>query len=98
MATTPYDPSEYLDTPEAREEYLLATLEECNGDPGAVLAALGVVARSIGMSEIAERIGVTRQGLYVGLSENGNPRWETVWKVADELGLELAFRAKASGE
>ena len=98
LKITPYDPADYLTTAEHRAEYLKASLEECDGDPSLVLVALGNIARSVGMAELAECVGMTRQGLYSGLSESGNPKWETVWKIADELGLELVFRAKASGE
>ena len=98
IKTTPYDPADYLLDTESRVEYLKAALAESEGDPTFVLVALGHIARGIGMTDLAERVGMTRQGLHVSLSENGNPTWGTVWKLADELGLEVTFRAKASGE
>ncbi|MEM9605399.1 MAG: addiction module antidote protein [Pseudomonadota bacterium] len=96
--TTPYDPSHFLIDSARRAEYLKAALAESEGDPRFVLVALGHIARSVGMTELADRTGMTRQGLHASLSETGNPKWETVWRIADELGLEVTFRAKASGE
>lgn len=96
--TTPFDAADYLSTPEDRADYLNAILYECDGDPAMVLSALGDIARSVGLSNLAERTGLTRQGLHKSLSPDGNPRWETVWRVADELGLEIIVRPKAAGE
>ena len=97
LETESFTAGQFLIDAETRAEYMKAALEECDGDPKRVLAALGVIARSLGLPELAERIGVTKQG-HTSLSENGNPRWETVWRVAEELGLQVTFQAKASGE
>ena len=56
---------------------------------------LGVIARSRNMSELARRVGMSRDGLYKALSDQGNPTWSTVLKVSDALGLKLTFRAVA---
>jgi len=84
-------PAEYLDTEEARHTYLEEALIEANGDPLEILRALGIVARAKGLPQIAEEIGVSKQGLYKSFSESGNPSWETVCKVAESLGLRLTF-------
>jgi probable addiction module antidote protein len=49
--TKPFDPAEYLDTPEAIAAYMTDALE--TGDPSFVADALGVIARARGMSEVA---------------------------------------------
>jgi probable addiction module antidote protein len=51
--------------------------------------ALGVVARSKGMTEIARRAGLGRQNLYKALSPEGRPGFATVLKVLRALGLKL---------
>lgn len=67
--------------------YLEAALED--GDPGVVAAALGDIARTKGMSEIAREAGLGRESLYKALSESGNPELSTVLRVVRALGLKL---------
>ncbi|RMG55918.1 MAG: putative addiction module antidote protein [Gammaproteobacteria bacterium] len=85
----PWDSAEYLQDVEDIREYLQACLEEAGDDPTFVAHALGVVARARGMSELARRTGLSREGLYKALSENGNPSLATVLKVLKALGLEI---------
>lgn len=59
------------------------------GDPAFIAAALGVVARAKGMTEMARQTGVTRESLYRALSTNGNPEFATVLRVIRALGLNL---------
>lgn len=47
------------------------------------------------MSELARRVGMSRDGLYKPLSEQGNPTWSTVLKVTEALGLRLTVEAVA---
>ena len=47
------------------------------------------------MSELARRVGMSREGLYKVLSDQSNPAWPTVLKVSYALGLKLTFRAIA---
>ena len=68
-------------------------MEIATEDPTAVPRALGVIARSGNMSELARRVGMSRDGLYKALSDQGNPTWSTVLKVSEALGLKLTFRA-----
>jgi len=85
--TKPFDPAEYLDTPEAIATYMTEALE--TGDPSFVADALGVIARARGMSEVAREAGVSRESLYRALSADGNPEFGTVLRVARALGLRL---------
>ena len=68
-------------------------MEIATEDPTAVPRALGVIARSGNMRELARRVGMSRDGLYKALSDQGNPTWSTVLKVSEALGLKLTFRA-----
>jgi probable addiction module antidote protein len=65
-------------------------------DPKHIASALGDVARSKGMSEIARKAKVGRQALYGALSENGNPTLETLVSVLNALGLELSVQKRAA--
>lgn len=88
VATRPYDAAEYLTTPDAIEEFLIAAFEE--NDPAFITHALGIVARATrGMSALAESTGITRAALYKALSGEGNPEFATVLKVAEALGFRL---------
>ena len=46
------------------------------------------------MSQVARDTGLSRESLYRALSENGNPSFGTVLKVARALGVRL--RAETS--
>ena len=85
--TRPYDASEYLESAEDMAAYLEAALE--NGEPAAVVKALGTIARARGMSQIARDTGLGRESLYKALSPEGNPEFATVLKVVRALGLKL---------
>jgi len=87
IETTPFDGAKYITEPEHVTELLNDALE--SGEAGYIAAALGVIARSEGMTKIAEKSGVKRQALYTALSENGNPTLETFTKVLSSLGLKL---------
>ena len=65
-------------------------------DPRHIASALGDVARSQGMTEIARKSGLGRQALYAALSDTGNPTLETLLAVLEALGLELSVRPRAA--
>jgi len=56
---------------------------------------LGVIARSGNVSELARRVGMSREGLYKALSAEGNPSFATIVKVAGALGLKIHFESVA---
>jgi probable addiction module antidote protein len=90
MSKTPtrsWDVAEHLETKEDMAPYLEAPLED--GDPTLVAAALGDMARSKGMTQIARETGIGRESLYKALSTEGNPEFSTVLKVLRSLGLKL---------
>ena len=41
------------------------------------------------MSQLAREVGMTREGLYKALSENGNPSFTTMMKIIHALGMRL---------
>ncbi|NJL22848.1 MAG: putative addiction module antidote protein [Leptolyngbyaceae cyanobacterium SM1_3_5] len=87
LATFPWDAAEHLETKEDIAAYLEAALEE--GDPALIVAILGDIARSKGMTQIARETGLGRESLYKALSTEGNPEFATVLKVLKALGLRL---------
>ena len=94
LKVIPFDPAQHLETEEDILYYLEAAME--GNDVKHIASALGDVARSKGMSEIARKAGLGRQALYNALSENGNPTLETLVAVLAALGLELTVQKRAA--
>ena len=94
LKTLPFDPANHLETEEDILYYLEAAME--GNDPKHIASALGDVARSQGMTEIARKTGLGRQALYTALSADGNPTLETLTTVLSALGLELTVQKKAA--
>lgn len=90
-----FDAADYLDGLGEVAAYLEIALEASAGDPTAVPRALGVIARSQNMSELARRVEMSRDGLYKALSEEGNPTWSTILKVTNALGLRFELHSVA---
>lgn len=90
-----FDAADYLEDLDDVAAYLQVALEESAEDPSAVPRALGVIARTQNMSELARRVGMSRDGLSKALSAQGNPTWSTVLKVSKALGITLSFHAVA---
>jgi probable addiction module antidote protein len=88
---TPYDAADYLSGIDDVAAYLEAAIDEAGDDPAVITQALGVIARSGNLSELARRTGMSREGLYKALSAEGNPTFATVMKVSHALGLRIHF-------
>ena len=80
-----FDATEYLDSEKAIAEYLTAMID--GGDPAMLAAALGDIARTRGMAEIAKASGLTREALYKALRPYAQPRFDTVSRVCAALGV-----------
>jgi probable addiction module antidote protein len=93
VKTVPYDVAEQLRSPEEMAAYLDAWLSEAPEDAAGIARALGDIARARGMSQVARDAGLSRESLYKALSENGNPSFATVLKVAKALGVRLHAEA-----
>jgi probable addiction module antidote protein len=95
--TSAYDVSEHLRNPEEMAAYLDAWLEEAPDDAAGIARALGDIARAKGMSQVAKDAGLSRESLYRALSDEGNPSFATVLKVAKALGVRFHAQAVAGG-
>jgi probable addiction module antidote protein len=91
LETTPFDAAKYITTPDGVIDLLNDALE--SGHVPYIANALGVIARSEGMTKLAAKTGVNRQALYTALSENGNPTLDTLLKVMAALGMRLKCEA-----
>jgi probable addiction module antidote protein len=90
LNSLPYDSADYLKTPKDISAYLQAAIDE--NDPEFFIYALSVAARSKGMSEISQQAGLGRESLYKSFGEGKHPRFETVYKVINALGLEFRLQ------
>ena len=88
-----WDAADHLRTTAQIAAYLEACMEEGGDDPAFIAAALGDIARSRGMSQLARATGLTREGLYKSLAPDGNPSLGTILKVMKALGLKLTPKA-----
>lgn len=86
-----FDASAYLDNEETIAEYLSAALED--SDPDVFLSAIGHVAKARGMSAIAQESGLGRESLYKAFAPGAKPRYETVQKVLNSLGVRINVSA-----
>lgn len=87
-----WDIQDHLKTQEDRQTYFEAALEEASDDPVYIAHVLGDIAKSYGMTKLAQETGLTREGLYKSFGKQGNPSFVTVSKVANALGLKLSFQ------
>lgn len=107
-ASAPFRAADYLHGDADIAGYLEAILED--GDARIVPVALRTVADAVGgMTRLAERTGLSRETLYRTLSDQGNPRLDTLAAILSAFGLRLAVapmppsakprsgRARASG-
>ncbi len=86
---TRWDVTEHLRDAEDARLYLEAAFEEDLGDGRLIRAALSDIARANNMSQLARQVGMSREGLYKALSENGNPNFNTMMKIIRVLGMRL---------
>ena len=90
LKTKKFDIINYLKTEKDIEEYLNVVLEE--KDYSYLPVALADIARARkAMAAAAKAAGVTRTNLYQSLSEEGNPSFDTVAKVALSLGYKITL-------
>lgn len=81
----------FHDRPDEIDDYLTEIFQDFaeDNDTGALLAALRVIARVRGISDIAQSTGMTRQGIQKALSVDGNPRLGNVISIMKAMGYYL---------
>lgn len=85
---TTFDAADYLDNEETIAEYITAALED--PDPDVFLAAVRDVARARGMAQLAKDAGLGRESLYKALTPGAKPRYDTLLKLLNALGVKLS--------
>ena len=90
MKTSKFDIADYLDSNEMIAEYLNVVLSE--GNDSDIITAIGHVAKSIGMTKIAQETGLSRPSLYKALSEGSKPQFDTILKVLKAIGGQIQIK------
>jgi probable addiction module antidote protein len=90
-----WDIIDSLTTEEEIAAYLEAALED--GDEEYLIHAINDVARARGMNELAAKMGVSREGLYKSLNGTTKPRFETIYRVLQALGLQMSIKSASKG-
>ncbi len=77
--------------PEEIDDFITIIFEEYaqDGDTASLLTSLRTISRVKGVSGIAEETGISRNGVQKALSENGNPRFESVNAIIHAMGYSL---------
>jgi probable addiction module antidote protein len=91
-----FDAARYLDDEESIAVYLTGILE--TNDAALLASALGDIARSRGMTEIAQAAGITREALYKALRPDSTPRFDTINRVCAALGVRLVAQSISAGK
>ena len=82
-----FDIADYLDNTEMITEYLNEVL--VYGSEADLLVAIGHIAKSIGMTKIAQESGLSRPSLYKALSDGSKPQFDTIIKILKAIGLQI---------
>lgn len=89
LGLTPFDAAHYLSDEEAIAEFLNASIEL--DDPAVLLNALATVARARSMTQLANDAGLGRESLYKALAPGAKPRYDTVMRLFNALGVGFKF-------
>ncbi|KIZ40190.1 MULTISPECIES: addiction module antidote protein [Rhodopseudomonas] len=87
-----FDAADYLDSPEMIAAYLNEAF--ASEDPALIAKAIGAVARAQGMTDVAEKAGLSRENLYRALGGDAKPEFATVLKVLHALGIDLVAQTR----
>lgn len=92
--TKPLDIHDFLHSDEEIAEYINEAYHDEN--PRMFLIALGNVVRSKGVSKVAQETGLGRESLYKVFSGSASPKWDTLKKLLDNLGIEINMQANSA--
>ena len=87
-----WDAADYLEDPELAQAYLDVALE--SHDPEKVVRAIGDIARAKGMAEVAKKMSVNRESLYKSLFGKSEPKFSTIFKALEALGLNFTINIR----
>lgn len=86
-ASSPFDSTSDTSDRNNYAQYLTAALADPN--PDMFLVAVRDMARARGMSQLARDAGLGRESLYKALTPGAKPRYDTILKIVNALGVQL---------
>ena len=87
----PFDAADYLDDEDSIAEYITAALEE--PDPDVFPTAVRDVTSARGTAQLAKDAGLGRESLYKALTPGVKPRYDTMLKLLNALGVKISASA-----
>ena len=85
-----FDIMDYLDSEEAIAIYLEEAFTDDNFNY--FIKALNNVVRARGINNLAKKMGVNRESLYKSFDGKTKPRFETVCKALQALGMKISIK------
>lgn len=82
-----YEAADYLRTEEALVTFINEFLADC--DARMFAEAILVACKAKGMTEVAGKASIARESLYKALRPESQPRFDTMLKVLNAIGLRL---------
>ena len=92
LGLSKFDPTQHLSSKEAVAAYMSEII--ATGNAELFQSAMNDVVRAYGMGKVAARADITRECAYKALREGSKPRFETILKMLDALGMQLAIVPK----
>ena len=89
LKVTQFNVLDHLKTGGDMADYLAACLAE--GGPDLFFIGLGDVIKARGIAHIANETGLSREGLYKTFEPGRQPQFDTIWKIAQALGLTVSI-------
>ena len=96
LGLTRFDPTQHLTSPQAVAAYMSEIV--ATGNAELFQAAMNDVVRAHGMGKVAAKADITREGAYKALRDGSKPRFETILKMLDALGMQFAIVPKAAAD
>ena len=94
LGLTRFDPAQHLTSLDAVAAYMSEIA--ATGNAELFQAAMNDVVRAHGMGKVAAKADITREGAYKALREGSKPRFETILKMLDALGMQFAIVPKVA--
>lgn len=95
-AITPFNIEDQIQSAEDAIEFIIGAFEEL--PPEQAIRVLQSAAKYKGMTELAERTGLSRAGLYKALGKNGDPKLSTLSQVLAAFGLRISVTPMEDGQ
>jgi len=93
LGLSKFDPTQHLTSKAAVAAYMSEIV--ATGNAELFQSAMNDVVRAYGMGKVAAG-DITREGAYKALREGSKPRFETILKMLDALGMQLAIVPKTT--